>query len=75
MATQAELEARITEAETALHRLLTGSRVEEIDSPSGRVRYTSTNTVDLERYLAWLKQQLETTQRGNRKPILFEFPG
>ncbi len=75
MATQAELEARLTEAEAALHRLLTGSRVEEIDSPSGRVRYTSANTGDLERYLAWLKQQIETTQRGNRKPILFEFSG
>lgn len=75
MATLIELTDWLSEAELALHRLMTGSRVEEIDSPSGRVRYTNTNVADLERYIARLKQQIEAASRGNRKPILFEFPG
>ena len=73
MATATELTAWLSEAELALHRLMTGSRVEEIESPAGRVRYTTNNIGDLERYIARLKQQIETTTRGNRKPILFEF--
>jgi hypothetical protein len=72
---ETEITGRLIEAELALHNLMTGSRVEEIDSPSGRVRYTSANVADLERYIAQLKQQIEAASRGNRKPILFEFPG
>jgi hypothetical protein len=74
MPTSTELAVWLSEADLALHRLLTGSRVEEIDSPSGRVRYTNANVADLERYIARLKQQIEAGSRGNRKPILFEFP-
>jgi hypothetical protein len=70
-----ELANCLAEAELALHRLTTGSRVEEIDSPSGRVRYTNASVGDLERYIGRLKQQIEAASRGNRKPILFEFPG
>ena len=73
MPTLAELAAWLSEAELALHRLMTGSRVEELESPAGRVRYTTSNIGDLERYIARLNQQIETTTRGNRKPILFEF--
>jgi len=75
MPTEPELAGWLTEAETALHRLMIGSRVEEIDSPSGRVRYTNANVGDLERYIARLKQQIEAASRGHRKPIFFEFPG
>jgi hypothetical protein len=74
MASSNLVTAWLSEAEIALHRLMTGSRIEEIDGPSGRVRYTSTNVADLERYIARLKQQIEAGSRGNRKPILFEFP-
>lgn len=73
MATAAELTTWLTEAEAALHRLMTGSRVEEIESPAGRVRYTTSNIGDLERYIARLKQQIEAAARGNRQPIFFEF--
>ncbi len=73
MTTATELAAWLSEAEIALHRLMTGSRVEEIESPAGRARYTTSNIGDLERYIARLKQQIEAATRGNRKPVFFEF--
>jgi hypothetical protein len=75
MATATELATWVTEAELALHRLMTGSRVEEIQFSDRRVRYTAANIGELQKYIASLKQQIEATTRGNRKPILFEFPG
>jgi membrane-bound metal-dependent hydrolase YbcI (DUF457 family) len=48
--TSVELLAWLGEADIALHRLMTGSRVEEIDSPSGRVRNTNASVGDLESY-------------------------
>ena len=73
MADLATLETRLIEAETALHRLMTGSRVEAINSPTGKVQYTSANLGDLEKYIASLKQQIEATSRGPRKPIFFTY--
>ena len=75
MAAVMELSTWLTEAELALHRLMTGSRMEEIAFGDRRVRYTSANISDLQKYIASLKQQIEAATRGNRKPILFEFPG
>lgn len=74
MATATELTAWLSEAQLALHRLMTGSRVEEIESPAGRVRYTNATTGDLRTYISGLNQQIEATDRGNRKPIHFNFP-
>jgi hypothetical protein len=75
MATLTELTTWLAEAELALHRLMTGSRVEEVQFADRRVRYTAVNIGELQKYIASLKQQIEATTRGNRKPILFEFPG
>lgn len=73
MADATTLETRLDEAETALHRLMTGARVEELDSPSGKVKYTPATMGELKRYIGWLKQQIEAATRGSRRPVFFEF--
>jgi hypothetical protein len=74
MLTAAEYQARYTEAETALHKLMTGSAVEEVTAMDGtRVRYTPATLASLQSYMNWLQQQIETVQRGNRRPIYISF--
>jgi len=73
MADLTTLRARFTEAETALHRLQTGSAVEEVSSPDGtRTRFTTTDAARLEKYITALAQQIERAVRGYpRGPIYF----
>ncbi|HEY3417756.1 MAG TPA: gpW family head-tail joining protein [Armatimonadota bacterium] len=73
MADTATLQARRTEAETALHRLQTGSSVEEVSAPDGtRTRFTPADAVRLENYIASLGRQIESAGRGfPRGPIYF----
>ncbi|MCL5745016.1 MAG: gpW family protein [Acidobacteria bacterium] len=67
------LRTRLTEAETALHRLQTGSAVEEIAAPDGsRTRFMPTDAARLEAYIGSLTQQIERASRGfPRGPIYF----
>ena len=65
----ATIQTRISEVETAIHNLMTGAREVEIAFGDRRVRYTEANLTDLQRYLAWLQQQLEALTNGRRRPI------
>jgi hypothetical protein len=51
------LDEKITEAETALHRLLIGAAEVEVGYEDGRIRYTAANRADLEGYIARLKAE------------------
>lgn len=62
MATTEQLEARLSEAEDAFHKLSLGTSVVEIrDSNGESVRYTSTDKSTLASYIGSLKAQLGLT--------------
>lgn len=49
----------LTEAQNALHALLTGSAVVEFTDQNGeKIRYTAAKKHDLIAYIAWLKGEL-----------------
>jgi hypothetical protein len=80
MATTSDLQTRITDAEAALHLLAMGQQVVAIKSPNGvDVQYQGGDMDKLQRYIAWLKSQLQSAQSGvsdistNRRPITFSF--
>jgi hypothetical protein len=58
MADLTTLQTRLTEAETALHQLMTGSKAEQIGSDRSSVRYTAAQIPALERYISTLKSQI-----------------
>lgn len=66
---------RLAEAEAALHRLLTGSAVEELRYGSGQVtrsvRYTTANIGDLRAYIAQLRREIGLP--GRRRAIGVRF--
>lgn len=70
----ATIETRITEAEEALHKLMLGSREEQVQHADGMVRYTPAQAPELERYIAGLYRQKEAllsggSARSGRRPI------
>ncbi len=69
------LETRLTEAETALHLLATGSQRQSVDiGTGGRVAYTAANVADLRLYIAGLKNQIAKLKGLSRRaPIYVEF--
>lgn len=54
---------KLAEAESALHELMLGKRVVSISRNGKALTFSATNRVDLELYIAQLKQQLNTTSR------------
>lgn len=53
-----EISLRLTEAQTALHALMTGKQVVSITDPSGRrIDFTAATREDLERYIQSLRAQ------------------
>jgi cytochrome c553 len=65
--------ALIQEAQTALHALMTGSRVVEITSANGsKVSFSDTNTAQLEAYITKL-QASDTTAQKPRRPIQIRY--
>lgn len=52
------LQARLTEAESAYHALLTGSMSEEVEHSDMRLRYTRAQSGELAAYIALLKSQI-----------------
>lgn len=70
MADLATLQARLTEAETAYHRLLTGSQEEEVEHGDMRVKYSSAGKQQLAAYIQSLKAQIAAlggTVTGERR--------
>lgn len=69
MTDTATLRSRLAEAETALHRLLTGTKVVSVKTDAGETTYSAADSAGLRAYIAELKGQLgETagTRRGTR---------
>lgn len=58
MADTATLQARLAEAEDALHRLKIGGGVAEVQTDNERVKYSPANVAALETYIADLKREL-----------------
>ena len=69
------LETRLTEAETAMHLLATGSQRQSVDiGTGGRVAYTAANVADLRLYIAGLKNQIAKLKGLSRRaPIYVDF--
>ena len=66
MADTATLQARLNEAEQALHAVLVGNKTVEIDYGDRKVRYDKTNVGELRAYIADLKTELGVTSRRRR---------
>ena len=79
MADLVTLQTQLTEAESAYHRLLTGSQQEEVEHGDMRLRYTRAMTNDLRGYIESLKTQIATlggTVTGQRRrAIALDLPG
>lgn len=58
MADLATLQARLAEAETALHQLSMGAKVQSVASDSGTVTYTPASVPALRTYILDLRQQI-----------------
>lgn len=73
MADITTLQTRLTEAESAYHKLLTGSKEEEIEHGDMRMRYTRAQVGELANYIANLKVQIAAlggTVTGERRRAL-----
>jgi hypothetical protein len=75
MADAATLQARLDEAEAALHRLVTGSQVEELRLSAGEAsragRYTPADVNELRAYIGDLRRQLGQPTRRRAIGVLF----
>lgn len=71
----ATLEARLTEAETARHQLVTGSREVTVTVYGfGATTYTQANLRDLDTYISDLRGQIARLKGGARRgPLLIKF--
>lgn len=67
----ATLEARLTESETALHKLMTGAGVAKVSYEGEATEYTRASVPELRRYIASLKRQLgQDVGAGSRGVVL-----
>jgi flagellar biosynthesis chaperone FliJ len=69
------LQQRLSDAETALHQLLTGQKEVSVNVGGfGSVTYTTANQAALTRYIAQLKLEIHRQERGvGRRPLFVEF--
>lgn len=75
MTDTATLQQRLAEAETALHKLLTGTKVVSVKTEAGETTYRSyvSDVANLRAYIAELRGQLGQTtgrRRGTRIGLL-----
>ncbi len=68
MTDTATLQARLSEAETALHALMTGTKAVNVDYDGRRVTFQMTSRATLEAYVDRLKRELGETPRRRRAP-------
>lgn len=76
MATLQEYEARLTQAEDALHKILTGTGVGEVWRDGRRVVFTKADAKSLRAYIAELKSTIAamggaqtTSSRAPARPV------
>lgn len=78
MADLVTLVSRLSEAEAALHRLMTGSQEEQLEHGDMRVAYTRADVSTLQSYIASLRVQVAAaggTPGGvRRRAIVFDLP-
>lgn len=58
---------KLTEAENALHAIVTGKRAEAISYGERRVQFTTANVAELRKYIAQLKAEIDPLVR--RRPF------
>jgi len=76
MANLATLQGWLLEAETARHKLVTGSNVERLQHGDSSMQFTPANLADLDNYIASLRAQiggLEGDVRKTTRPIYLGF--
>ena len=66
MATTEELQTRLDEAETALHKLLTGQQTVRLEYDGKSVTYTAASAGDLRAYIGQLQVNLGLKSRRSR---------
>lgn len=75
MSDTATLQAQLLDARAAYHRLLTGSKAEQVTYAAGQVsrsmKYTATNIDALRAYIADLERQLGMTSRRRAIGVRF----
>ena len=63
------------QAQLAMHRLVTGSMVEELQGPNNtRTRFMATDTEKLAAYIVWIDSQIAavaTGQSQRHRPVYF----
>lgn len=73
MADLATLQSRLADAETAYHKLVTGTKTVEIQHGEMRQKYTETTMANLRAYIEDLKSQIEAlggSDVGQRRRML-----
>lgn len=68
MADPATLTQYLAEAETALHKLLVGEKVQTVSYNGQSVQYTQANLGDLRAYIQSLKAQLGQVSSARARP-------
>lgn len=72
MATQQQLAAWLSEAETAYHSLMMGGAARVIVDQNGeRVEFTANNAASLQKYIFWLKGQLRLAAPSRPAGVFF----
>lgn len=71
MADTATLEARLSEAETALHDLMMGATVVRCEYDGGSTEFTRTSEDKLRRYIASLKRDLGQDVSARTRRVVF----
>lgn len=71
MADTATLQTRLTEAEDALHRVLTGQSVTVVGYDGHRTEYSAASAGDLRRYIATLRRQLGQGETSGSRRVVF----
>lgn len=68
---RAVLEARLTEADAALHKLRMGGQVVEVRTETESVKYAAADAGRLAAYVAQLRRQLGLTARAGAISVCF----
>lgn len=71
MADAEVLQARLEEAETALHALMTGSKEVQVRHRDKDVRFTQATLGELRAYIAELKSELGLGGRARARRVVF----